>query len=901
MREKTQKTTTTCKRGRRPPTPTPTPCHGTHIKPMKHQSQFDIAINVEHLQIDQVDESSSNLQDRPTTEESQQQDELPVEQEIQQRHDKNSMKKPSNKTSKQQKIKLANNRAYHRLYNRAYHRLLSIHYDVQRLQQFLFYNQDQHAKCTLPIIANERCGSWYAYPLCMKQHQDRNYYPSCYFKSTDGHVHVWNVSLKRLNLHLIPILAEYGRCMIIDSSVRKLLPDSFTRTIPIWACVINRIVQYYRQQFQLPTPTFWDTDFYTPPPLQQQQQQPPQQSISSSHKSSTTAWVSDQERQQILQIIPERVEAMLESHVIVHPEWLVKTLQKPIKPLWIYAIPPAPTPATTHHHHHHHHHPSNLVDSWQQHQLQLIQNDDRYYYILCCNPSVPPSCIISSNNLSLDCSPPSPPPHCHSSTPSTATTTTTATATATATTTLSWCSMESIHGQPFCYTPGAADDQESWARQLTPELFWKNQHKLWTMHCDDWTHTNNSQHSNSNNLNQNHNQNHKPQTTIEDCMDANIDFLMMQQHRLSSLSTSSTSNNRSNTSSDDPIDSIRIHSNLQLPVEYPSYSMDYDNNDDNDNHCYDWIGMTRIAIGTRRAGRPPNCWNVFDTILNVSTMEYPELSMLSSLSLSSSLSSSSSSIPIRKSQQNCHDLYYCQLPVQEGKRDKWELEHWLPVGIVYLIFHLQRLNQQQLIQDQNPQQLQAELEEQQHGERRTGGRLPVGRPGGILIHCAQGKDRSVAVAMAIFVLFANTNQFPMAWKDCLWQVDLNQLIEMLVTRKEKQIPKDANNTLDGDTFYSSSGLPHALVAGLLDQFNDRDFGRDILLEWLHTQLSLGKEPIAFVQPLATKERFRMILQWIRQDRIIAEPSRSTMQKLHRFFMSSPLYKKNGTCLAMENT
>lgn len=46
-----------------------------------------------------------------------------------------------------------------------------------------------------PLIANERCGSWYIDPAIKGG--------SAYFKSTDGHTGVWKFSSRRLNLHLL--------------------------------------------------------------------------------------------------------------------------------------------------------------------------------------------------------------------------------------------------------------------------------------------------------------------------------------------------------------------------------------------------------------------------------------------------------------------------------------------------------------------------------------------------------------------------------------------------------------------------------------------------------------------------------------------------------------------------
>ena len=52
-----------------------------------------------------------------------------------------------------------------------------------------------------PLIANERCGSWYIDPETKGG--------SAYFKSTDGHTGVWKFSLRRLNLHLLEIIGKH--------------------------------------------------------------------------------------------------------------------------------------------------------------------------------------------------------------------------------------------------------------------------------------------------------------------------------------------------------------------------------------------------------------------------------------------------------------------------------------------------------------------------------------------------------------------------------------------------------------------------------------------------------------------------------------------------------------------
>jgi tRNA A64-2'-O-ribosylphosphate transferase len=54
----------------------------------------------------------------------------------------------------------------------------------------------------LPPVANERCGRWYV-PEELRAE-------SVYFKSTDGHAGQWAFSTRRLNLHLLDVVARRG-------------------------------------------------------------------------------------------------------------------------------------------------------------------------------------------------------------------------------------------------------------------------------------------------------------------------------------------------------------------------------------------------------------------------------------------------------------------------------------------------------------------------------------------------------------------------------------------------------------------------------------------------------------------------------------------------------------------
>jgi tRNA A64-2'-O-ribosylphosphate transferase len=54
----------------------------------------------------------------------------------------------------------------------------------------------------LPLVANERCGSWYV--------PTRDKRGSAYFKSTDGHQGNWKFSTRRLNLHLLEVAEKHN-------------------------------------------------------------------------------------------------------------------------------------------------------------------------------------------------------------------------------------------------------------------------------------------------------------------------------------------------------------------------------------------------------------------------------------------------------------------------------------------------------------------------------------------------------------------------------------------------------------------------------------------------------------------------------------------------------------------
>ncbi|KAL1608109.1 tRNA A64-2'-O-ribosylphosphate transferase [Paraconiothyrium brasiliense] len=109
---------------------------------------------------------------------------------------------------------------------------LSIHNRLSSIQFDAKFVASVSVAFGLPLVANERCGSWYITPEKKAE--------SVYFKSTDGHTNEWKFSVRRLNLQLLDLVGRSGGCVIVDSTRRgKSMPDAFSKTIPIWCCVMN--------------------------------------------------------------------------------------------------------------------------------------------------------------------------------------------------------------------------------------------------------------------------------------------------------------------------------------------------------------------------------------------------------------------------------------------------------------------------------------------------------------------------------------------------------------------------------------------------------------------------------------------------------------------------------------
>lgn len=164
-------------------------------------------------------------------------------------------------------------------------RLRSILYDANYVDSF--------SSLKLPIVANERCGLWYVARKLLTE--------SAYFKSTDGHTNQWRFSLRRLNFHLLPLLAEKNGFIIVDSTRKgKLIPDALLKTVPMWCAVINCIL--------FPgNPDLW--------------------------LSTATEMVSSSEHHSIAQMIPSFAQELLQMGIVDENDLISRLGQrKPIKP-----------------------------------------------------------------------------------------------------------------------------------------------------------------------------------------------------------------------------------------------------------------------------------------------------------------------------------------------------------------------------------------------------------------------------------------------------------------------------------------------------------------------------------------------------------------------------------------
>ena len=587
-------------------------------------------------------------------------------------------------------------------------RLVSIHSDsTQFLKPILDHfhcpqnGPSENATLRWPVVANERCGNWYAYPYTTAS--------SAHFKSTDGHTGIYNFSLKRLNLPFLRMVSSASRrngaVLIVDSSKYKLQPDSFSATLPLWCAVMNGLISYYNRASRV-SASFGMSEYkeatdssfvYLTEPVDSKL-------IQDDVELHTPPCLSPEQIDGMRSVISDRIQSALLAKVILDPKsFLDSAPAKPMRCFWIHNESDARR------------HETRL----QELMSEIDQAQSEYSCIICINCSD--------------------------------------------------CRRGKYDSE---YISGGGDDEESWAMGLTSVLFWKHFQELIFKSCTE-------------------------QQTMEaikrivsraKCQ--NEEWFREEGH------------------------CYRSSCLVSAEVD-PSFTS-----------FFDQIGGSLLYIGSRRAGRPPECWKYFDAVVNVTTMEYNELS-----------SDADGEIPDGK--------LYLQLPVKEGKRDKSELENWMAVAMLFIGVNL--------VQNKR-----------------------------ILIHCAQGMDRSVAVAISVlclyFELYGNhegNNDIQMySW--CYKSLSYASFRDYLF-----EVGLDVDE-YDDFRYYGKSGIPLRFVT-----FCKGKEGRNLFLSYMR---NVSCRPSCEVDGqhdfFATKETLRTALIKIQQYRAKACPSRSTMQKLNRFFMSS---------------
>ncbi|CAB4490119.1 unnamed protein product [Rhizophagus irregularis] len=155
----------------------------------------------------------------------------------------------------------------------------------------------------LPVIANERCGTWYVDP-------------TKFGTQTYNHK-TW--------------------CIIVDSTRRgKRIPDSQSKTIPIWCCTINNAVKKFRDSITLDSKV---SKLHKPP---ESIQQPNGEAYLTRNDELDDEWdtefhslpslISKSEHNQIASLIPQFVQKLLNSGFDIQS--LSNKLKKPLRPLW---------------------------------------------------------------------------------------------------------------------------------------------------------------------------------------------------------------------------------------------------------------------------------------------------------------------------------------------------------------------------------------------------------------------------------------------------------------------------------------------------------------------------------------------------------------------------------------
>lgn len=197
--------------------------------------------------------------------------------------------------------------------------------------------------------------------------------------------------------------AEKGGCIIVDATRKgKRFPDSMSKTIPIWACVINRALTDVRKKLD-ERPNQWKPQEGA---IDIEENGAERQSLDWDCQLHLPIWVSETEKNNIAMRLNSWVENLKACEANLVP--LARALRKPLRTLWV----------------------SQKTVIWINEVVDIEALD--FTPIFLVSASQPGSCTQRMTDAEF-----------------------------------SW-----------SYIPGAADDEESWARGLTPVLFWKHAYDL---------------------------------------------------------------------------------------------------------------------------------------------------------------------------------------------------------------------------------------------------------------------------------------------------------------------------------------------------------------------------------------------------------------------------------------
>ncbi len=318
-----------------------------------------------------------------------------------------------------------------RAVKRAEHSILNCIASI--VHDYEFVSDVAGAFTPFPLLPNLRCGGWYAAVPT----------DNCYFKSTDGHSGEWSFSTARLNLHVAQIAAQHGGVCIVDATRRgKTFPDALTKTIPIWATVINRAVA------KLKLNTSSASSAATAAAIDNNNKNTESLDLCLPH------WISKNEKNQIEQRIDTWVEELLALGVA--SSLVAATLKKkPLRCIWVSQEQDI----------------EKELDDW----LEIAENEElqsKYTLLVLISASIPNNrqrrrlVIDSTLKLSDDSSDSSTSKDDEDHSSSNAT--------------INYSDL--VFNQPidlvYDYIPGAGDDEESWAKGLTPSLMWENIEEL---------------------------------------------------------------------------------------------------------------------------------------------------------------------------------------------------------------------------------------------------------------------------------------------------------------------------------------------------------------------------------------------------------------------------------------